>query len=496
MKEVFRPTISFLILLLGFLLVAPLPAGALEQETAEGIDALVRTEMRSAKIGNVAAGVLQDETIDLFSWGDTSFDAAGLYQIGSISKSFTGLGIRILEERGLLSLSDTVAQHIPGFTVKQDGQTLPDESLTLADLLFQTSGFTNDERRYPRPKIEQTLAEGVDALSGLEVSALPGTRYAYANTNYILLGRVIETVTGESYQGFMEGSVFGPLGLTHTFATAGSIDDETVVPGSRVEFLRARPYEREISEGAIPAGYIRSNVADLLKWAQAHMGEVDVAPELAVAIKKSHLPDEREGIERSVKYASGWFVDDDGVMQHSGGTPNYSSKLSISASGTSAVAVLTNTNATVNTLAMADNILRLVEGNPVMPTGADIWTIIDTIFTVVTIVGGILSVLLLLALTRLVRKTRSGKLEVSARWGRTALYAVIPAVLLVATVVALVVIPSAFNSTWMDMHVWSPWSLYVGMLALIVFSVLFLIVAVIASRRTKGQIPDNAALGS
>lgn len=151
-----------------------------------------------------------------------------IFQIASMTKPITALGIMMLAEEGKLSVHDPVEQHLPEFRgqmlVKSRSEDQvhlikPSRPITLRDLLTHTSGLAGlpagMEGLYRRR--DRTLAEAVTAFSQRPLNSEPGSRWAYCNTGMDTLGRIIEAVSGESYERFLEKRLFRPLGMKDTF---------------------------------------------------------------------------------------------------------------------------------------------------------------------------------------------------------------------------------------------------------------------------------------
>jgi CubicO group peptidase (beta-lactamase class C family) len=172
--------------------------------------------------------------------GIVAFDAVGardlatkapmtkdtLFRIASMTKPVTAIGIMILADEGKLSPDDDVAKHLPEFTgqklAMQGGVDLvlrkPTRPVKLRDLLTHTSGVAN----YPKgvddvyAKRNRTLAETALATALQPLQFEPGTRWSYSNPGIDTLGRIIEVVSGQSYEKFLQTRVFTPLGMTDT----------------------------------------------------------------------------------------------------------------------------------------------------------------------------------------------------------------------------------------------------------------------------------------
>ena len=134
-----------------------------------------------------------------------------MFAIGSITKQFTAACILLLAEDGKLAVTDKVAKYYPGLTRAAD--------ITLLDLMNHVSGYPD---YYPldfvdRPMARPTPSDEVIRRFGTRpLDFEPGSRYSYSNTGYLILGRVVEKVSGESYEAFLSRRILKPLGLTHT----------------------------------------------------------------------------------------------------------------------------------------------------------------------------------------------------------------------------------------------------------------------------------------
>ena len=141
-----------------------------------------------------------------------ALDPAMSLRVGSITKQFAAAAIMLLVEQGKLSLSDKIDRYLPEFSQMRT-------AITVEQLLTHTSGIRNytalpgfGERMASEVSVQEGIAFFKDASSEFA----PGDRFAYSNSNYFLLGTIIERVTGMPYADFMARHVFGPLQLTHT----------------------------------------------------------------------------------------------------------------------------------------------------------------------------------------------------------------------------------------------------------------------------------------
>lgn len=454
------------------------------------INSMVKNVMEKSRIPSAAIAMVRGAEIEYLSLGfedeskHVKINEHSLFQLGSTTKAFTGLGILLLEDEGKLSLSDPVSYYIPWFTATYQGETIAAEDLTIADCLYQTSGYTNDERKYPSATAEMTLVENIRNLSNRELASAPGQQFSYANTNYNLLGLIIETVAKQDYQSFMKERVLQPMGLIHTDCYTNELKESKVlVPGRKLSFGNTYLLETPAIKGLVPSGYMISNASDMGRWLQIQMGIIEISPQFTRIIEKSHIANPASVVDEKTCYASGWFIDDlNGIIYHSGGTPNYSTKIAMKFSDGIGVCVLTNLNASANTNYLADNILLMIEGKETTPYQHDIWFIIDAVFSTITFICALLICLLIARLIVISRQIKNNDRKKTTINRKRFIGNIISGLLLIITAAVIIVLPTIFKSDWLAMWLWAPVSLYSGIFMLSVFSLLLLITTLIISK--------------
>jgi CubicO group peptidase (beta-lactamase class C family) len=167
-----------------------------------------------------------------------------IFQIASISKSFTAAALMILEERGLLSVADPLTKFIPDYP---NG-----DKITVHHLLTHTSGIPNinDFPEYSqKSRFPNTLEQIIAMFKNKALDQEPGASYRYSNSNYNLLAYIIEKVSGKSYGDFLRENIFEPLGMANTGHPARV---ETLLPNR--------------ATGYVPAGQIDLEKAPYLDW--------------------------------------------------------------------------------------------------------------------------------------------------------------------------------------------------------------------------------------
>jgi CubicO group peptidase (beta-lactamase class C family) len=252
------------------------------------------------------------------------------YQIGSITKTFTAALVMQLVEEGKLALADRVGQFVHG---------LPwGRKVTIAELLSHTSGIVDYVNSRPSllgpdcPSRSGSMAR-CPALTPAQVTGwlarhrllfTPGTRFSYSNSNYYLLGLVLEKVTGEPYGTYLKRRILSPLGLSHT----GPCLESMRLPADAVGYLlgkQAVPVtgSRSFDSESFAAGELCSTAGDLVKWMNdlAH-GRVVSAKTYKEMATAAPLPG-----EPSAPYGYGLVVKDgpggQPLVGHTGATIGY-----------------------------------------------------------------------------------------------------------------------------------------------------------------------------
>jgi CubicO group peptidase (beta-lactamase class C family) len=205
------------------------------------IDAILDGEMRKQNIPGLVVGVVIDgDLAHARGWGVTDLgkgkppDADTVYRIGSITKSFTGLAILSLRDKGALALDDPLTRLLPE-AARLVYPTRDARPITLRQLATHTSGLPlNGGYDYTNPKHVVTEAEVTKSLSGLALDNAPGATQAYSNLGFALLAIAAGRARRSSYREVVRTQILAPLGMTSTFW------DSTDVPAGRL----ATPYAR------------------------------------------------------------------------------------------------------------------------------------------------------------------------------------------------------------------------------------------------------------
>ena len=386
----FRKTSKIITLLMLVCLLMPFSEVLANQRAVSNeAEQHILNELNRANIPNAAIAVIQN--------GETSYilhnsELNTLFGIGSVTKSLTAFGVLLLEDMGLLSLSDPVNLHLPWFNVRHNGQPVPHEDIRIYNLLQHTSGFTSNERRFTSTFVELSEAEFIAVLDGIELAFYPSADHIYGNVNYVILGLLLEAVSGQSYDDFMTQNVLHPLGLYNTFTnTQRAKDTGRVVDGHRFGFLRPRVTNELFPPLVMPTGGAFSSISDMARWTGIQAGFVDVSDQFARIVQRSHENfhgEQNPFTDRDFHYAAGWGVrHQNGEIHHGGNTPGYSSQISFLQQDNTAVVVLANLGSSVMTSPFVTLVLDAVVDDNFNAIGTDPFAIMDMVFVVLTAVG-------------------------------------------------------------------------------------------------------------
>jgi len=413
-----------LIIFLGF----QTPVFALVSEQSAAIQSLVDDAQRRSRVPGISVSIVVGDEVRFFSAGITNreteipADEETLWELASVSKAFTALGLLYLEEQGLLSLDDSIAVHLPGLTFRYNGQPVDMQEVRLYHFLYHTVGITQQHpnRVQDRPGPD-TLQSTVEALIDAELVFFPGEKFDYGTKNYNVLGLVMANVTGQSYESFMEEQIFRPLGLTQTFANRGHAKStERLAQGYITNFVYwNRQQDSPESGGSVPTGYIISSSQDMARWMGIQLGIVTDIPEIFIPlIPRSHIGNKSVAAEYVwgmgyLYYAAGWIIrQDESRVEHGGNNPGFATYVLLFPEEQIGITVLSNGRA-INTVSVAESIAGILGGDLGARYSMFIAQIFDIVFTVVTVLFGVLAALFFFWSLR--RKSQNKKLPITKK---------------------------------------------------------------------------------
>lgn len=221
------------------------------------------------------------------------------FQIASASKSFTAAAVLLLAGRGVLSVGDPVGRWVPDCPPTWD-------AITLHHLLSNSSGLAHWDGLPGLDISARTPADEVLAtFRRADLISAPGTRFSYSSPGFVLLAHVVERASGQPYASFLAREVFGPAGMTATFAGDGTGQPDLAT--GHVSGEPATPFELDVV--GMGAGDIWSTPGDLARWDRAlAAGDVLDAATLAAMLTVHAPAEDDDGVIRTEGYGYGWFL--------------------------------------------------------------------------------------------------------------------------------------------------------------------------------------------
>ena len=228
-------------------------------------------------VPGVAVGIWADEQETYACEGVTSLanplpiDRDTMFAVGSVSKTFTATALVCLVAQGLVDLAAPVRQYVPELTL---ADTQAADRITVLQLLNHTAGLAT-RLSVQTGEGDDALAAHVAAMAELELVTQPGTRASYSQAGFILLGRVIEKLTGLTFERAVASLLLEPIGLSHsayrldTVPTTRFAVGHNAAPDGTLAVVSHWKDGRADNAG----GGLASSVADLLRWARFHLGD-------------------------------------------------------------------------------------------------------------------------------------------------------------------------------------------------------------------------------
>jgi CubicO group peptidase (beta-lactamase class C family) len=352
------------------------------------IDAYVTGKMRSARIPGLALAIVRGDRIAYLK-GYGRADPSGRpvtpqtpFMIGSITKPFTALAVMQLVEAGTIELDAPVQRYIPWFRVADPAASA---QITVRHLLTMTSGLPQryDTQLWTADD-DGALERSVRALRTIELKRPVGEAFGYSNANYETLGLIVQTVSGRSYEEYIQQHIFAPLEMRNSFVSQEETLQHGMVSGYRWWFGIPIPATFPYNRAELPAGHIIASAEDMAHFliAQMNAGRYVRSAVLSpggIALMHAEPPPER--------YGMGWESIRSGgrrLIDHDGGTANFQAALFFDPEARVGVFIGANVVNALDTFssphglspldgvtvrAMAQVVLNLATGRPVPDQG-------------------------------------------------------------------------------------------------------------------------------
>ncbi len=321
-----------------------------QANTFENLSRFVEKNLAKWDIPGLAIGVVHKGEMAAAGFGVTNIDHPlpvtdeTLFQIGSVTKTYVGTAIMRLVEMGKLDLDATVQTYVPDFKVSDEGATT---GATLRHLLTHTCGWVGDYF-HGTGDGDDALASYVADMASLEQLAPLGETFSYNNAAFSLLGRVIEVITGKTFEEALDELVLKPLGLESSYLKPTDVMTHRFVVGHQDEGDGqevARPWPLERSNR--PMGAIVCHIKDLLRYARFHLGDgtTEDGTRILSADSLAQMHSPQTTLSGDKHWGLSWEVQDVGgerQVSHGGATNGQIANLVLFPGHDFAIAVVTN----------------------------------------------------------------------------------------------------------------------------------------------------------
>ncbi|WP_374174975.1 serine hydrolase domain-containing protein [Flavobacterium tructae] len=270
------------------------------------IDQLIASKFQPENPGAVFLAVKKGEVVYRKAFGmanlemDIKMKPESVFEIGSMTKQFTAVAVLMLAEQGKLKLDDEITKFIPDYPTNGN-------KITLHHLLTHTSGikdFTGIKAIKDIARRDLSPKELVDFFKNEPVDFKPGEQYKYCNSGYVLLGYIIEIVSGQTYEEFVTRHIFKKIGMENTYYAS---HDKIIK--SRVSGYRDREgyVNTNYISFSIPyaSGSILSTVDDLWKWQNAVRSNTLLSPAFTLKAFTNYQLNSKTNID----YGYGWHLE-------------------------------------------------------------------------------------------------------------------------------------------------------------------------------------------
>lgn len=334
-----------------------LPALSAADETPAKIGAYLAACVEAEQFNGSVLVARKDEQLVCRGFGFANFEHQALnspetkFRLGSVTKQFTAMAVMVLAEQGKPSVDDPVGKHV---------EQAPEawKEVTIHHLLSHTSGianFTSFPDYLATMRLPSTPDQTIARFRDKPLEFAPGEKFAYSNSGYILLGTIIEKVSGQSYEAFLREAIFQPLEMLAT----GYDHQEEILEHRAAGYRRdAKLSNAPFIDMSIPyaAGGLYSTVGDLWRWDQA----------LSAGKLLSQKGMEAMFTPAKGDYAYGWNIHKRSgqvVVSHGGGINGFATSIVRIPDLQVCVAVLSNVESSASGR-MAHDLASIVLGEP------------------------------------------------------------------------------------------------------------------------------------
>ena len=276
----------------------------------------LRSEMEAQRIPGLALGIVHgDRIVHVRGFGQVEESGPGVtpqtpFLIGSVTKSFTALAIMQLSEAGRVQLDAPVQRYLPWWRVADPGASA---QVTVRYLLYQVSGLskaTGNAYATSSDIDDSALEDRVRALRNAELTQPVGRTWQYSNANYWTLGMIVQAVSGQSYEAYIQQHIFDPLQMRNSYTSQAEAEQHGLPAQHRYWYGFPVAAELPVDRGGLGAGGLSSSALDMARYLGLYLNDgrsgatALVSPAGAAELQRPGVPIGLDG----AFYAMGWEV--------------------------------------------------------------------------------------------------------------------------------------------------------------------------------------------
>ncbi|AOM80156.1 cyclic peptide export ABC transporter [Pedobacter steynii] len=419
-----------------------------------------------------------------------------LFEIGSCSKAFTALAMARLVDRGQINPDASVSDYLPWFRVTFKGKAV---KISIKQLLHHTSGIPWKTISNISPiDNPDALEQTVRTLQNQKLAHLPGKKFEYATINYDICALIIQSVTQQPFENYVQEQVINPLKLSHT-QVGYPVNSSLMAKGYKSAFYHPEPFTPPVFKGNNAAGYVISNATDMSEWLKFQMG---LKPSV---LFKSALwtqqRDESVELHQMSSYAMGWEValNGSGEIYHDGFNPSFTAYTAFRPRTKTGVVIMANASSNY-TAYLGALIIKIISGDE-PGKGYEVKDGGDSAYSIVSVIL-VLYILVIIGYSIFMFIEIGQKKRAYSNLNFSKVSAMLKCLfILLPFVYAVYLLPKAtvgFN--WSAIFVWSPFSLQVCLVLLtaaVSLSYLTYVFSIVypAKNTFRGKMPLLVLLG-
>jgi CubicO group peptidase (beta-lactamase class C family) len=323
------------------------------------VDRFVEEELRATRLPGLALALVRgDRIVHLRGFGRADPSGRAVtpqtpFLIASATKPITALAIMQLVEASAVELDAPAQRYVPSFRVADADAS---GNITVRQLLNHTSGLPtltgHEHMVFDADLGEAALEERVRALRTTRLTAPPGERYQYSNAGYAALALIVQVVSGQPYDRYLQRHVYAPLQMRRSFVSKAEAQRHGLATGYRYWFGFPAPHDWSYSNAELGAGFTFSSAEDLAHYLIAQLnggrygGTQVLSPDAIAEMHRPAAPTRHGGPFTGEEwYGMGWFVrESEGVrtVAHAGVAPNFHADLVLVPEAGWGIVLLTN----------------------------------------------------------------------------------------------------------------------------------------------------------